>query len=97
MLQDARAQVGASKTKIQITDKEWDAIQAGAVTENVLHKILNNTDADNLRERAMPRENKGLSEAKVNKIQAMQNSGYTIREIADSIGSSTGTVSKYLK
>ena len=45
----------------------------------------------------MPRENKGLSEAKVNKIQAMQNSGYTIREIADSIGSSTGTVSKYLK
>ena len=97
LLQDARAQVGASKTKIQITDKEWDAIQAGAVTENVLHKILNNTDADNLRERAMPRENKGLSEAKVNKIQAMQNSGYTIREIADSIGSSTGTVSKYLK
>lgn len=97
LLQDARAQVGASKTKIQITDKEWNAIQAGAVTENVLHKILNNTDADNLRERAMPRENKGLSEAKVNKIQAMQNSGYTIREIADSIGSSTGTVSKYLK
>jgi len=42
-------------------------------------------------------ENKELSEAKVNKIQAMQNSGYTIREIADSIGSSTGTVSKYLK
>jgi len=97
LLQDARAQVGASKTKIQITDKEWEAIQAGAVTDNVLRKILNNTDADNLRERAMPRENKGLSEAKVNKIQAMQNSGYTIREIADSIGSSTSTVSNYLK
>lgn len=97
LLQDARAQVGASKTKIQITDREWEAIQAGAVTENVLHKILNNTDADNLRERAMPRENNGLSEAKVNKIKAMQDSGYTIREIADSIGSSTGTVSKYLK
>lgn len=97
LLQDARTQVGASKTKIQITDREWEAIQAGAVTENVLHKILNNTDADNLRERAMPRENNGLSEAKVNKIKAMQDSGYTIREIADSIGSSTGTVSKYLK
>lgn len=97
LLQDARAQVGANKTKIQITDREWEAIQAGAVTENVLHKILNNTDADNLRERAMPRENNGLSEAKVNKIKAMQDSGYTIREIADSIGSSTGTVSKYLK
>ena len=81
---------------IKITDKEWEAIQAGAVSENVLKKILDNTDIDNLRERATPRASKELTQAKVARIKAMSAS-YTIQQIADKMGVSTSTVSKYLK
>ena len=81
---------------IKITDKEWAAIQAGAVSENVLKKILDNTDVDTLRERATPRATKELSSAKVSRIKAMSAS-YTLQQIADKMGISVSTVSKYLK
>lgn len=92
-----RSSVGAKRNPIKITDKEWEAIQAGAISENVLTKILNNTDVDNLRERATPRSTSTLSQAKVNKIKAMRNSNYTLQEIAKALGVSTSTVSSYLK
>ena len=81
---------------IKITDKEWEAIQAGAISENVLKKILDNTDVDNLRERATPRTTKELSSAKVARIKAMSSS-YTLQQIADKMGVSVSTISKYLK
>lgn len=81
---------------IKITDKEWEAIQAGAISENILKKILDNTDVDNLRERATPRTTKELSSAKISRIKAMSAS-YTLQQIADKMGISVSTVSKYLK
>lgn len=95
-----RNEVGSVSRKersIKITDKEWEAIQAGAVSENTLKKILNNTDVDNLRQRATPRATTTLSSAKVNRIKAMSNSNYSLSEIANALGVSTSTVSKYLK
>lgn len=82
---------------IEITDREWEAIQAGAVSENTLEKILNNTDIDKLRERATPHATSNLSQTKINKIKMMSNSNYSLNEIAKAIGCSTSTVSKYLK
>lgn len=92
----ARNQVGAKRTPVEISDREWEAIQAGAISENVLMQILDHTDIDKLKERATPRNKTELSPAKKNKIAAMYSSGYTMREIADAIGTSTSTVSKYL-
>ena len=95
-----RIEVGATarkKRNIEITDREWEAIQAGAVSESVLKKILMNTDPDKLRERAMPKTTTQLSTAKVNKIKSMSKSNYTIDQIAKSLGVSKSTVSKYLK
>ena len=95
-----RQEVGAVARRdrnIDITDREWDAIQAGAISENVLKKILNNTDIDVLRERATPRLTNSLSTAQVNRAKAMASSNYTIGEIAKKLGVSTSTVSKYLK
>lgn len=82
---------------IKITDKEWEAIQAGAISENTLKKILNNADVDELRQRATPRATNTLSEAKANRIKAMSASNYTLNEIADAVGVSTSTVANYLK
>lgn len=96
-LAKARAQVGAKKNPVEITDKEWEAIQASAVSPTVLEKILNNTDLDKLKERATPRNQTGLSQAKVSKINQMQRSGYTLDEISKELNVSTSTVSKYIK
>ena len=96
----SRIDVGASSRRdreINITDKEWEAIQAGAITNNMLVRILNNANADKLRERAMPKQTSELSSAKVSRIKALAASNYTLQEIANKLGVSTSTVSKYLK
>ena len=94
-----RQEVGSVSRKdrnIVITDNEWKAIQAGAVSETVLKRILNNSDADSLRQKAMPKQSKAITNATANRIKAMSAS-YTIAQIADKLGVSTSTVSKYLK
>lgn len=99
-LTSARASVGSiarRKRNIDVTAREWEAIQAGAVSENILKSILNNTDVDKLRELATPRNSNTLSTAKVNKIKQLSRSNYTLSEIANMMGVSTSTVSKYLK
>ena len=94
-----REELGSVSRKdrnIVLTDREWKAIQAGAVSENTLNRILRNSDADSLRQRAMPKETKELNQAKQNRIKAMSAS-YTIAQIAEKLGVSTSTVTKYLK
>ena len=95
-LSAARAIVGAKRTPIVITDREWQAIQAGAISENKLTQIINHADIDVLRSYATPRATTTLSTAKVNKISSMNASGYTTAEIAEALGVSTSTVRKYL-
>ncbi len=92
----ARTQVGAERKPIVITDREWEAIQAGAISESKLTQILNNADIDSLRQRATPRATTTLSAAKQSKIASMSASGYSTSEIAEALGISTSTVSKYL-
>lgn len=98
-LSTARSDLGSVSRRdrnIAITDKEWEAIQAGAISKTQLKKILNNTDIADLRERATPRTSTTLSTAKQNKIKAMSAS-YTIAQIAEAMNISPSTVSKYLK
>lgn len=94
----ARQVVGADSkgSRIDITPKEWEAIQAGAISDSKLMQILRYADADQVRAYAMPKRTMELSQAKRNKIDSMKNSGYTLAEIAKSLGVSTSTVSKYL-
>lgn len=95
-----RNQVGSVARRdrsIVITDKEWEAIQAGAISETTLKDILDNTDVDNLRERATPRATNTMSQANINRMKAMVSSGYTNEQIAEKFGISSSTVSKYVK
>ena len=95
-----RDQVGSitrRKRLINITDREWEAIQAGAISDNLLTKILDNADVDALRQRATPRASKTLSAAQINKIKAMRASNYSLNEIAEACNISASSVSKYLK
>ncbi len=95
-----RQEVGSISRRnrnIEITDKEWEAIQKGAISESTLKKILNNTDIDKLRERATPRLTNNMSSAQVSRMKALAASNYTLSEIASKMGVSTSTVSQYLK
>lgn len=95
----ARTMTGANKKAVQvkITDREWDAIQAGAISDSMLQKILNNTDMDAVKKRATPRASTGLSQTEISRIQAMASRGLTQADIADALGISTSTVSNALK
>ncbi len=95
-IEDARQQTGASgkDRQIKISDKAWEAIQAGAVSDTTLTKILKYADGTRVRELATPKTKTALSPAKVAKAKAMRDSGYTNAEIADSLGVSTSTVAK---
>ena len=93
----ARNQVGAQRYSIDVTDREWEAIQKGAITDNVLKQILDSADVDQLRERATPRSTTQISDAKKARIKAMRASGYTASKIAESLGVSESTVIKYSK
>ena len=96
LLEEGRAKYGAKREPITINDKQWEAIQSGAINKTTLKKIVEYSDLDTLKERAMPRERKGLSTTQISAIKAMRNSGYTTEQIADRFGVSTSTISSYL-
>ena len=51
---------------------------------------------DRVKQLAMPREAKSLSASQKTRINTLNSNGYTISQIADSIGVSSSTVSNYL-
>ncbi len=96
-LEEARNRTGAKKQQILITDREWEAIQAGAISQNTLSQILNNTNLDDVKQLAMPRESAGLSPGQRARANQLLNAGYTQAEVADHLGISTNKLSRGLK
>lgn len=96
----ARSIVGAQKYEIKVTDKQWEAIQSGAISANKISQILNNTNMDKIKDRAMPKQSssKGLTNAQISLIKSMSSSGmYTQKDIADALGISTTSVSNAIR
>lgn len=92
-----RDRVGAGKQSIPITQREWEAIEAGAISNSLLSKILNNTKLEDVQRLATPRTQPVLSDTKLARARIYQQSGATLAEIADILGVSTSTLSKALK
>ena len=97
-LSSARSRFGADKKAVQIvlTENEWKAIQANAISSSKQKEIFDNCDSDQLKRLATPKtdSSRGLTNAKIAKIKAMKSSGYTMADIAKEVGVSTSTVSK---
>lgn len=93
-MQRARDSVGASgrKSKVTFTDREWEAVQAGAISDNMLTKFLNSSDSDEIVKRAMPKNVAAMTSAKMSKANAMLRSGYSYAEIAKACGVPESTV-----
>ena len=95
---EARAIVGAKKTLVEISPRQWEAIQSNAISTNKLAKIVNNTDRERFRQLATPRKIQGLLDYQIDLAKAMAKTGmYTHKEIADKFGVSTSTITRILK
>ena len=93
----ARERFGANRqdVRIDITDREWEAIQSGAISNSLLMKVLANTDMDAVKQRAMPYQGHTVTPSMERRIRTMLSSGRTAAEIADSVGVSVSTVNSY--
>ena len=87
----ARETTGAKKETVDITPKEWEAIQNRAISNTKLKQILLNADMDQVRKLASPREPK-LTPAQESKALTYLNKKYTIDETAKALGTSTAAV-----
>lgn len=96
-LAEARTRYKQEGSTFKITDREWEAIQSGAVSNNTLSKILDHTDNKALKARALPKQSTTISGAKLIRAKSMLNSGYTQAQVADALGVSVSKLSKSLK
>ena len=95
-IKDARQQVGAGKEKIVPTDREWEAIQSGAVRKTVLESILKEMDDSVAKKMAMPKQKKDYSDNTKARAKLMFDKGATVSEIAERLGISVEAVHEIL-
>lgn len=91
----ARETVGASKSRVRFTDKEWEAINAGAISKSMLNDLLANADSKSYMELALPKK-ATMTTAKINNIKSLHDAGYTNEQIASFMDCSASTVSNVL-
>jgi hypothetical protein len=91
-LAEARVRTRARKQRIELTPREWHAIQAGAVSNNMLQKILDNGNLDQIKELATPRRQVLMSSTMKTRAQSMLARGFTQAEVAQQLGVSLTTL-----
>ena len=94
----ARKRTGAGKTLIDISDKEWEAIQSGAVSSARLKEILSNTDIEKVKVLATPKPKLVMSGVKAKRAASMLASGeFTRAQVAAQLGVSLTTLDEAMK
>lgn len=96
-LATARARTQAGKQLVDITDREWEAIQAGAVSNNKLTSILNNSNLERVKELATPRQNPVMTDQKQQRARQLLASGRTSAEVADILGVAVSTLNSSME
>jgi hypothetical protein len=95
-LTEMRARTGAKKDQIKITPAQWDAIQAGAVSDSKLTQILGHADMDIVKKHATPKTEHMMTSAKTSKAAGLLAAGHTRSEVAKQLGVSLSTLDKAL-
>lgn len=81
-LNEKRQVTGALKQRVTFTDREWEAVQAGAVHDSFLKDLLRNADSKQVKQLSMPRQRQTLTAAKKSKIRQMLAMNYTQADVA---------------
>lgn len=95
-IKTTRERLGAKPVRIEITPKEWQAIQSNAVAANVLKEILTKADMETVKQMATPQAKVLMQPHNVSRAQALAANGYTRAEIADELGVSVSTLDRAL-
>ena len=90
----ARERVGAARHPIDISEREWQAIQAGAISDTKLQQILRYSDISKVRQMATPRTQKGMSSSAKSLARQLLRAGYPQAVVAERCGVSVTTLSK---
>ena len=90
----ARLKTGAdgAKTRIQIENDEWEAIQSGAVSTKMLTDVLRFADSDRVKQLATPKPETTMSLANASRAKAMIKKGHTYAEVAEALGVGVSTI-----
>lgn len=92
----ARLRVQAKKPLVELTEKEWQAIQAGAISNAQLMDILRYADQNKIKEFATPRKVSILSTSDRARAKVMLDKGYTQADVAKQLGVSLTTLKTVL-
>lgn len=95
-LNAARYRFGAKTDPIFFTDREWLAINSGAVSQTMFDNLQRYADKDHLKQLATPRDNMEISRNKVEYILRLNDQGYPTYEIANRVGLSVSRVGKVI-
>jgi hypothetical protein len=95
-LTEARIRVGSKKEAVKITPLEWEAIQHGAISNNMLESILDHADLDQVKALATPREATVMVPAKLLRAKNMLAAGYSQAEVAGALGIPASTLNSAL-
>jgi predicted DNA binding protein len=98
----ARRSVGAVSKVVggkrnPITDREWEAIQKGAISPTHLRQLLANCDKDRIKSLALPKQTTQLSASKEARIRTLVRNGVPRSDICEQLGISDSTLQKVLK
>lgn len=96
-LNEKRLITGALKQRVQFTDREWEAVQAGAVHDTFLKDLLRNADSKQVKRLAMPRTQTRISPARISRVKMMLDAGYSQADVADMLDISVNSVQDIVK
>lgn len=91
-LAEARRRMGVGKEKIEVTQEEWNAIQAGAISNSRLTNILKHANMDTVRGYATPKRSHLMTQNDTVRAKQLLDLGYTRAEVAKDLGVSTSTL-----
>lgn len=95
-LKEARLRTGAKKVLVPIEPRQWEAIQAGAISKSMLKQILDNADIERVKELATPKPVLKMDNATTARARSLAAQGLTQAEIARVLGVSLTTLKKGL-
>lgn len=95
-LKEARHRAGAKKDLVPISERQWEAIQAGAVSKTMLKQILDNADIEQVKTLATPKQQSIMGNADAARARSLAAQGLTQAEIARVLGVSLTTLKRGL-
>lgn len=93
-LETGRARLGGKKPSVTFSDREWKAVQSGAISKTMLEQLLRYANSDEVRARALPRQTKSVTSSKLAIAKARLKAGYSYNEVAKMLGVSVSTLQR---